>query len=287
MANSGPNSGGAQFFITVTNTTPWLNDKHAVFGRLLSGSNVVYAISRVAANVNGLPNTPVALQTVTIRPVGTAAQNFYSSVRSQPLPLVTNVPLHIAKAAQEVTLSFDSAPYAHNRIFEADHIAASYWTNIDLSLDLTAPYLSNTTRTNLGATRFYSLTRVQYPSSTWAPRSINGRTLNLRYMYQEPLSTNIVSVTNALVLNNSGGGTYAFSTSKRETGSGTIYSCSWYQDIYNGYIWPLDCSEMYPVTMTLNFTSDTGGNLNGTVYYYYPSVAWYNIYGTFTLSGPP
>ncbi|MEM7166865.1 MAG: peptidylprolyl isomerase [Planctomycetota bacterium] len=45
MANSGPNSNGSQFFITHV-ATDWLDDKHSVFGKVLSGQEVVDAITQ-------------------------------------------------------------------------------------------------------------------------------------------------------------------------------------------------------------------------------------------------
>jgi cyclophilin family peptidyl-prolyl cis-trans isomerase len=45
MANAGPNTNGSQFFITHV-ATPWLDGKHAVFGKLVDGSNVLYSIEQ-------------------------------------------------------------------------------------------------------------------------------------------------------------------------------------------------------------------------------------------------
>lgn len=65
MANAGPNSGGSQFFITHVPTT-WLDGKHAIFGQVVEGIEVIFAMAEVARNNMDRPDEDIVMNKVYI-----------------------------------------------------------------------------------------------------------------------------------------------------------------------------------------------------------------------------
>ncbi len=73
MANSGPNTGGSQFFINLVDNTYLdfdkqpLTSQHPVFGRVVEGMDVVDAIGSVATVVNDVPVEPIVIQDIVVK----------------------------------------------------------------------------------------------------------------------------------------------------------------------------------------------------------------------------
>lgn len=148
MANSGLNSNGSQFFVTVTNT-PWLDGKHSVFGQVVEGLEVVHRISKVAVGVNSRPTVPVVMNEVRILRRGAAAEAFNPAQVTPPPPDVGVVPIAIQPSPGKLELRMQSRAKHILYVFASDDLVQWGYgstkqtlTNLDVGTFLQTSYLN-------------------------------------------------------------------------------------------------------------------------------------------------
>ena len=67
MANAGPNTNGSQFFIVTAESTPWLDGKHTVFGKVVNGMEAVAAIESSETGQNDQPVKDIVVESVIVK----------------------------------------------------------------------------------------------------------------------------------------------------------------------------------------------------------------------------
>jgi len=65
MANAGPDTGGSQFFITLADT-PWLDGKHAVFGKVVDGIETIREIGKAKTDRGDRPVDEIVMEKVAV-----------------------------------------------------------------------------------------------------------------------------------------------------------------------------------------------------------------------------
>ena len=151
MAKSAfPNTGGSQFFITLRDT-PELDDKHSVFGKVISGTAIIDGFKNPAnfptdrsvntdptANpnlFNDKPFTPIVIDSVVIS--GPSYAGFDLNAASLRLPHVSGTDMRISRntAAATMTATFDRRPKTDYMFLQSPDLATWSAPRFILSLD--------------------------------------------------------------------------------------------------------------------------------------------------------
>ena len=172
MANSGDDSNGSQFFITLE-ATAWLDGVHSVFGEVVDGMNVVSNIGSVEVDSSSHPLTDVVINSVRILRIGTDAQNVNAA--AQPLPKVMPLPLQIENTASNLTLHCVFSNQCAQTLYHSTNLNTWNTYASDYRTESIADW-STAASTNC-TSEFFRGARVIYPQAVTQFANMAGRTL--------------------------------------------------------------------------------------------------------------
>jgi len=280
MANSGQDSNGSQFFVTLRATPnldfdkPPLTSAHAVFGQVISGMPVVSNIAAVATGTNDKPLTNVVIEAVTILREGPEAEAF--DVHAWNLPQVGGSNLTLRSGADGVPEAvLHQQAQRHSYLAQVPNLAGGPWTLSDLGL-LTASGAVQEVVRPLGdsntVTRFATASVVHYLDPATAPPDIAG--WDLAVTFAEPFTEVI-----AYHIEADGSGTYT----TQGAGNGTVDDYYWTPEPYRSFFGVVSSGLFDIGYRFLQYETPTSGTFNATVY----SGSGFSASGTFTATPIP
>ncbi len=281
MANSGPDSNGSQFFVTL-NPSPSLDNKHSVFGRVVVGMDVVTAIGSAPTP---LPTENLTvMQSVRITRVGAAALAFNENAWS--LPTVKAVPTKIVQKPGGFALRFDRHAFSEYFPFHTGQLAL--WSRLNSFSFLHTPAQGDLD-VSASATgqrqRFYHIARSEY---TPVPASVVRKTISLNLVSSgEILVLNITAPARPEINYNAPLGTYSFDGAPPKS----IGAYVWLSELRRGSM-VLAADGLNNLEFNLKFRPDGTGTFTGRVSIVYPPGTPpqdrpFPFYGTFTISDLP
>ncbi len=181
MAKSSyPNTGGSQFFITLR-ATPELNDKHAVFGTVISGTGIIDGFRNQAIYPTGAadkPVTPIVMDSVVISGPSFASFDINSPSLRLPHVSATDFTIKHNAAASTMTAIFNRRPQTEYFTYGSENLEAWSPHGILLSMNAENAYqLTVNSRTE--PSYFLRTTPIDYGQIPNAPSSLSGKTIRL------------------------------------------------------------------------------------------------------------
>jgi len=208
MANSGAHSNGSQIFITAA-PQPGLNDKHSVFGRVVSGQSIIDNINTTPVN-GSVPQTPITIQAVAVYGPSLASFDLFPAT----LPTIVDAQPVLTKSGATFTLNYDARTYSNYIGYRGDNL--STWTAFANSYFGGTPPTSsvNVTSFATGARYFFRLARIDYSTTAarFIPASAAGRTFTFTSNFPALIIVTFNSTGTGGTWNIPGSGTGIFST---------------------------------------------------------------------------
>ena len=272
MAKSGrPNTGGSQFFITLA-ATPNLNDKHSVFGKVISGTAIIDGFKNPTLFPTGsgdVPVAPIVMESVVIS--GPSYAGFDINHPSLRLPHVSGTDLTITRnaAASSMTATFNRKTKTEYFTYGSPDLSAWSPRGINLSMDAADAFqLLVESRTE---PRYFLRTiPVDYGQIPDAPANLNspGKTLRIIFASGDRLD---------ISPNGTGGGTWVDTANR----TGTLTQTSWSDGATATGVYPVSTSSAFFIslgdfrTTLMNYPS-TGSNIRLETWlsFHTPTTGW-------------
>lgn len=270
MANSGRQTNGSQFFITV-GATPWLDDVHTVFGRVTAGQAVIDQINATPTSGNR-PLTPITIQSIGIYGPSLATFNLEPAW----LPRLVNARPALMKNGATLTIAHQRLTFSEYVLYHGPNLTAwspvgiGYFAAIAPSTDVNATAMLS------DPAHYFRIARTDYSAcrNTLIPQTIGSKTFTF--------TSNFPFVSD-VVLNAAGtGGTWTLRTAATGAISSVTYTLAPYTPkIYMKWASTVAFGFDLEFLYTLNQTSANGGTFTGT-----SNASGYqnNITGTFTVT---
>jgi cyclophilin family peptidyl-prolyl cis-trans isomerase len=272
MANAGENTNSSQFFITLA-ATSWLDRKHAVFGRVLTEDlGLIHTMGAVSVDNNNKPLTPLTIEHVEIRAIGSAAQAFLEATDTLPALSALKPTLSLNSGVANAT--FTREPYNDYYLYQSNDLHT--WTDAFYEYGMDPVQQQNVSIGAITKTTCFKLSTIDYG---YLPENLVGKTIHLIMTSSDPDQTLDFTLTSEESATNTGTPLGTFNLDG--TTSGNVLAYIWETNKQFGILYILP-DTVPQLDVFMKFTGQNEGNFTAKLATTAATSA-YNFFGTFTI----